>query len=175
MARTNRPDVNEIPPPTGIRARTRLPRGFVGIDPGGKGGIAVISDDLSIAEAYRYPGDYSSAAGLLLDLSARFDITAASIERVSAMPGNGVSSMFKFGANFGAWLGMLAILRIPHYLITPRSWQKVFLDAGTGETKTRSLNMARRLFPKVEMKFAADDGKADALHLARHARQEFLK
>jgi len=89
------------------------------------------------------------------------------------MPKQGVSSTFKFGMNFGAWQGILAALRIPYITVTPRQWQKALLDAGTGETKARSLNMARRLFPEVEMRFKADDGKADALHLARWAQREY--
>ncbi len=51
----------------------------------------------------------------------------------------------------------------------PRRWQKPILDAGADDTKARSLNMARRLFPDIDLQHKCDDGKADALHLARYA------
>ena len=141
----------------------------IGIDPGQTGGIAVGSADQQTAEAHRFPEDISNAMQLLRDLRGRSDIRLAAIEKVGAMPKQGVSSTFKFGANFGAWLGGLAALDIPHVLITPAQWQRRMLDSGTGQTKERSLNMARRLFPQVDLRFKRDDGKADALHLARFA------
>lgn len=146
---------------------------YLGIDPGQKGGIAVIGE--GFAEAWRYPGDIQEAATLLNNIKVEHGITLACIEKVSAMPKQGVSSTFKFGMNYGAWQGALAALCVPYITVTPQKWQKAMLDAGTGETKERSLNMARRLFPAVDMRFKADDGMADALHLARWARMEAAK
>jgi Holliday junction resolvasome RuvABC endonuclease subunit len=140
---------------------------YIGIDPGMKGGIAII--DCAEPQAWRYPGDISECANLLRSLDAQYKIDCAAIEQVHSMPGQGISSCFKFGMNFGAFLGILATLHIPTILVTPRKWQKICLDSGTGETKQRSLNMARRLFPSIDLKFKADDGKADALHIARYA------
>ena len=151
---------------------------FIGIDPGQKGGIAALySNKIHPDIAYRYPGDVLRAAHLLCDLAfvsafGTFPIgeIVACVEKVSSMPKQGVASSFKFGANYGAWLGMLSAYQIKHITVTPRTWQKAMLDAGTGETKERSLQMARRLVPKIDMKHKADDGKADALHLARYAK-----
>lgn len=153
---------------------------FVGIDPGQKGGVAILWDSASSgdASASRYPGDYVLAAEVLDELLPPDDSHAcafACIEKVSSMPKQGVASSFKFGANYGAWLGILAAYRISHRLVTPRQWQKEMLDAGTGETKERSLQMARRLFPHIDMRYKADDGKADALHLARYAKMLYEK
>ena len=145
---------------------------FIGIDPGKAGGIALIGDDVAIA--HRYPGDITQAANLLRELHANNTISLACIEKVSAMPGQGVTSMFSFGLNVGGWYGILAALGIPMITVTPAKWQKAMLDAGTGETKARSLSMARRLFVDVDLKFKADDGKADALHLARWAQRSYL-
>jgi len=147
---------------------------YLGIDPGQRGGIALIDADGFAVEAIRFPGDLASVAEYIRSLHVDYTIRLAALEKVSSRPGQGVSSTFKFGANFGAYLGALAALGIPHTLVTPRSWQKEMLDAGTGDTKARSLNAARRLFPDVEMKYAADDGIADALHLARWARKQIM-
>lgn len=141
----------------------------LGIDPGQTGGVAVVSSDLQTVEAHRYPEDIHTAMQLLRGLCDRYEIRLAVVEKVSAMPKQGVASSFKFGANYGAWLGALAALGVPHLLVTPRQWQKAMLDSGTGETKERSLNMARRLFPQVDLRYKKDDGKADALHMARYA------
>jgi len=119
-------------------------KSYIGIDPGQKGGIAIIH--LEGAEAWRYPGDITAAADLLRDLKVQYNIKLACIESVHSIPGQGVSSTFKFGQNFGAWLGMLSTYGIPHTTVTPHKWQKATLDAGTGDTKARSLNMARRLY-----------------------------
>lgn len=152
---------------------------FLGIDPGAKGGIAVLNAG-GVAEAWRYPGDIPEAAELVRSIHLAAPIKLACIEKVGAMPrpaaggkvSMGAQSSFKFGANYGAWQGILSALGIPYVMVTPAKWQKALLDSGTGETKARSLNMARRLFPDVDMRFQADDGKADALHLARWAMRE---
>jgi len=146
---------------------------YLGIDPGQKGGIAVLAGE-SQAQAWRYPGDVSSAALLVKTILKDWKGTEqvmACLEQVHAMPGQGVSSTFKFGANFGAWQGILSANEIPYIMVTPRKWQQAILDAGTGETKERSLNMARRLFPAVDMQYKADDGKADALNMALYLKK----
>lgn len=140
----------------------------VGVDPGQKGGIGYTSKDRSIYAAIRFPEDIPNAAEFIREVYMEFDIQLAVVEKVNAMPGQGVSSTFKFGTNYGAYLGIFAALQIPFHMVTPRTWQKKMLDSGTGQTKDRSLNYARRLFPSVDMKYKADDGKADALHLARY-------
>ena len=145
---------------------------FMGIDPGAKGGIAIIHPDG--AEAWRYPGDVVAAADLLREILTRHPVALCAIEKVASRPGQGVRSMFSFGQNFGGWLGMLAMAGVPHVLVTPRKWQSAVLDAGTGETKARSLAWARRRFPSVDLRHKADDGKADALALAEFARRECL-
>ena len=148
---------------------------FLGIDPGQKGGLAVINDLGEALEAHRYPQDIPTAAAMLGFIHRRCPIMLAAIERVHAMPGQGVSSMFKFGQNYGAWQGALSALAIPYIVVTPHRWQKALLDAGTGETKSRSLNMARRRYPNMDLRYKADDGKADALHLAAWALREWRK
>lgn len=146
----------------------------LGIDPGAGGGLAVIAPFR--ADAWRYPGDIPAAAALLGQVIREYGPPdRACLERVGAMPKQGVASTFKFGANYGGWQGLLAMAEIPFITVTPSQWQKALLDAGTGETKHRSLSMARRLFPGIPLDRKADDGKADALHLARWAQQTLEK
>ncbi len=142
---------------------------FAGIDPGQSGAIAVISDDLQEAYAWDYPGSIEAAADLLREIFLEHKPVLTGIEKVSAMPKQGVSSTFKFGQNYGAWLGALSSLQVPFTVVTPAKWQKAVLDSGTGETKERSLSMARRLFPAVDLSRKKDHGKSDALLLAVYA------
>mgnify|MGYP001301375605 CR=1 FL=1 len=148
-------------------------RFYAGIDPGATGGIAVVSALLEEAHAWLYPGDVSQAADLLREVWADYKPVLCALEHVRAMPGQGVVSMFSFGANYGEWRGMLAALALPWIEVTPQVWQRKCLDPGEkGTSKARSLEMARRLFPGVDLHRKKDHGLADALHLARYAAAE---
>lgn len=72
------------------------------------------------------------------------------VEKVHAMPGQGVTSTFTFGKNFGGLLGAIAALSFPYRLVTPQAWKKVIL-AGTGKTKDDAIAYARRTYPDVPL------------------------
>ena len=144
-----------------------------GIDPGATGGLAVVSTDLREAHAWIYPGDVTLAAELLREVWGEYRPDLFCLEHVRSMPKQGVASTFAFGRAFGLWEGLLAGLSIPWIYVTPQVWQRKLLDpGGKGTTKERSLSMARRLFPGVDLKRKKDHGSADALHLARYAIRE---
>lgn len=151
---------------------------FIGIDPGQTGAVAVIREDLQKAWVYDYPKDISEAAKLIRAITSRIRISFAVIEKVGAMPKQGVTSVFSFGTNYGSWQGIIASHEIPYSLVTPQAWQKKMLGGSKkGTPKERSLQIARRIFPKVALtgpKGGAKDGRADALHLARYARFEVM-
>ncbi len=142
---------------------------YAGIDPGQSGGLAVVSGDKQEAYAWDYPGSIEEAADLLRAVMFEHSPVLLAIEKVSSMPKQGVASTFKFGQNYGVWLGALSALQIPHIIIAPTKWQRAVLDSGGGDTKARSLSMARRLFPSVDLTKKKDHGKSDALMLAIYA------
>lgn len=142
---------------------------YAGIDPGQGGALAIVSGDMQEAYAWDYPGSVEIAADLLRDAVLMYHPVLTAIEKVGAMPKQGVSSMFKFGQNYGAWLGALSALQAPFFIATPSKWQRAVLDSGGGGTKDRSLSMARRLFPGVELGRKKDHGRSDALLLAVYA------
>jgi len=91
------------------------------------------------------------------------------IEQVSAMPGQGVSSMFSLGDSYGvARTAALTLGRIAY--ISPSHWKK---QAGVTKNKVYSLTLARRAFPSADevLKRKKDEGRAEALLLARYAAQ----
>jgi crossover junction endodeoxyribonuclease RuvC len=119
-----------------------------------------------------WPGDAKAAADLLWEWTLHNPQLAA-LERVNAMPKQGVSSTFKFGANYGIWQGLLAAYGVPHVMPTPREWQKGLVRKSDGpDPKSRSLAVARRLFPDVDLHRKKDSDKADALLLAWWAKQQ---
>lgn len=96
------------------------------------------------------------------------------LERAGAMPGQGVTSMFKFGENFGFIQGLLAAYSIPYELVTPQKWKKEFQITGD---KNSSISVCKRLFPDVSLRRTDrckkdHDGMAEALLMAEYARRK---
>lgn len=144
---------------------------YIGIDPGKKGGLAVI-DTGGSSEPLAVSFSESNYLSVLWDTDPRKSIVA--LEKVAAMPGQGVTSMFNFGANFGWIQGILEALRFPYELIAPQRWKKEF---SLTSDKKASIRTAQRLFPGVSL--LADkhcrvesDGMAEALLLAEYARRK---
>ncbi len=145
---------------------------YVGIDPGKSGAIAIINKDDLGHSVYDYPEDTSQVAGLIREIHVANNIILVALEKVWAMPGQGVTSMFNFGANFGAWQGILSAFSIPYILVAPTKWQAKFLDKLSGtDSKSRSLATARRMFYDADLRFKKHHGRADALFLALYAKQ----
>ena len=149
-------------------------KAWIGIDPGASGAIAILG-----SESVIYANDHldiSSSSTWLFEWNCEFDIQMALLERVSAMPKQGVSSTFKFGINYGTWQGLLTALRISWMLVSPKDWQKGLVCKTDGaDSKERSLNVARRMFPDVDLHRKKDHDKADALLIAYYARSLSIK
>jgi crossover junction endodeoxyribonuclease RuvC len=99
-----------------------------------------------------------------------YDIVAATVERVHAMPGQGVTSMFSFGFAAGSLQQALASAEIPVTLVTPASWKAIYGLRGGRENKDMSRTKASELFPGCEHLWARkkDDGRAEAVLLAHY-------
>ena len=101
---------------------------YIGIDPGVSGGVALITDNSEkfnkLLGLNKCPGTVSDMPELL-NFNKTIKMTAV-IEKVHSMPQQGVASTFKFGMNYGQWLGILAALQIPYIEVTPQKWMKHF-------------------------------------------------
>lgn len=147
-------------------------RNFIGIDPGTSGAMAVIAlDDDGGCAVKVMPfdrNDYVYATTLFWG-----DDTRCVLERVHAMPKQGVSSSFSFGENFGWIQGVLYANRIPYELVLPQKWKREF---GVTADKNTAIEVARRLFPEVSLRRTDrcrkdDDGMAEALLMAEYCRR----
>jgi crossover junction endodeoxyribonuclease RuvC len=158
---------------------------IIGIDPGKTGGIAVLAEDWYDVYPIPLAGDeidmtsiYSSLR-LAIEPSRSDQHIAAFIEKVGAMPGQGVSSMFSFGFTTGALHGIIASLGIPRYMVTPQAWKKVVLE-GTSKDKNAAIEYCRRAYPFISL-LATDrskvchTGMADAICIAEYGRRRLNK
>lgn len=101
------------------------------------------------------------------------------IEKVSARPGQGVVSMFKFGRAYGIAQAMYVAYGMSVTEVTPQKWQKemfegipfIYKKNKTKDTKKMSLLAASRLFPQV---LIAKDWQADSLLLAEYYRRNLF-
>ena len=139
---------------------------YIGIDPGKDGALAMISDVGAASVAVFDPDIYKSA------LRAFPGQARAVLEHVGAMPGQGVTSMFSFGENFGYIKGLLEAYQIPYELVRPQRWKKAFGISG----KNQSVEVCKRLFPGVSLRRTErckkdHDGMAEALLMAEYARR----
>ena len=96
---------------------------------------------------------------------------AAYLERLNAMPGQGVTSMFSMGQSLGVVLGVLAACEVPTTTIPPRTWQKA-LDVPQGKDGSRY--RAAQLFPDEAALFSRvkDDGRSDATLIALYGAKQ---
>ena len=150
---------------------------FVGVDPGQKGGYAVISKSDTGQAVFAYPWDDTFFAMEMANLmSLKSQGIVAAVEKVGARPGQGTVSMFNFGKNAGYIEGVLSALGIPYQLVPPAKWKKEF--SLIGKDKQASITTCRKLFPDLDLKRTErcrtdSDGKAEATLLAEYARRHF--
>jgi crossover junction endodeoxyribonuclease RuvC len=149
---------------------------YIGIDPGQTGAIAFLSDRESTLSNKVFDFEDGNALAWLKTVGR--EITHGSmrakavLEKVSAMPKQGVSSTFKFGTNYGQWIGRLESLGISFDFVTPQKWKKAMFDSMVkGDLKEMALDRARRLLPNMadRLKRKKDHGRAEALLMALYA------
>jgi len=152
---------------------------IIGIDPGLSGGIAIL-DDLKIYDLFDMPimsegkknkNQLNSAQ--LVNIIKKNIIsgdTFVIVEQVSAMPGQGVTSMFNFGQTFGSIKGICAALNLPIFFVRPTKWKKHFelLNSSKDASRTKVIEMYPSISPKLSRK--KDVNKADAILIGRYFR-----
>ena len=88
------------------------------------------------------------------------------IEQVSAMPGQGVTSMFNFGQSFGILKGICSAMQLPMYFVRPAKWKKYFglINSEKDASRTRAIEMFPYFSSHLSKK--KDSNKADAILIA---------
>lgn len=141
---------------------------YIGIDPGKSGALALLTED---GQCTVVPFQESTYTAILKAASGPSSVCC--LEKVGAMPGQGVVSMFNFGHNLGYIEGLLQAFDIPYQLVPPQTWKKEFCVTSD---KNTSIEVCRKLFPHVCLLPTArsrkpSDGMAEAILIAEYARR----
>ena len=90
------------------------------------------------------------------------------IEHVTAMPGQGVTSMFNFGQSFGILKGICSAMQLSVYFVRPAKWKKYFnlINSEKDASRTRAIE----IFPYYSSHLSKkkDSNKADAILIASY-------
>lgn len=157
---------------------------FMGVDVGFTGAAAVLRDDgfedvIDLPVVGEGVDKRIDARMLSIDLDhwrrdANDDLWHATvaIEKASAMPKQGISSAFRYGAVYGALRAVCEDLMFKVVLVAPGTWKKAMGLTGKGKEASRELAM--RMFPAVrdELSRKKDHGRAEALLIAEWLRRQ---
>ena len=150
----------------------------IGIDPGISGSICFFQDG-KITDVVEMPTmtegkknkKQVNGSQIFNEISERIkkidkkDIKVI-IEQVSAMPGQGVTSMFNFGQSYGILKGICSAMQLPMYFVRPAKWKKYFNLINTEKDASRT--RAIEIFPYFSSQLSRkkDSNKADAILIA---------
>lgn len=146
------------------------------IDPGLSGAWALIVDgraetcgDMPVAgEGSQRRVSASVLAHIMRDCTPDLCV----IELVHAMPGNGVSGMFKFGMAYGAAIATANIVGVPLELVTPQTWKRNYrLGKDKEASRQKALDLAPGMADLLRRKL--DQGRAEAILIGLWGAQAF--
>ena len=151
---------------------------IIGIDPGITGSICFFEEGkiIDVVEMPNMPEGKKNkkqvnGAQIYYEISSRIkDIKnehiKVIIEQVSAMPGQGVTSMFNFGQSFGILKGISSAMQIPMYFVRPAKWKKYFslINSEKDASRTKAIEMFPYFSSQLSKK--KDSNKADAILIA---------
>ena len=132
---------------------------IIGIDPGAKGGIAIYDEAEHEMILHKCPETPKEMAAIINTAKVKDKNTFCVIEKVHAFPTDARSSAFKFGCNFGKWLGILGAYDIPTLEVTPQVWMRDFqpLPKIKKERKNELKQIAINLSPKNKITLSTSD------------------
>jgi len=151
---------------------------IIGIDPGISGSICFFEDG-KILEVIEMPvmtegkknKKQVNGAQIYNEFLKRInnnkgDQIRVVIEQVSAMPGQGVTSMFNFGQSYGILKGICSAMQLPMFFVRPAKWKKYFnlINSQKDASRTRAIE----IFPyfSTQLSKKKDSNKADAILIA---------
>ena len=158
---------------------------IIGIDPGLNGAIALLEDN-KVKEIFDVPVmpegkknkrqlNSAQLVKMLKDVISENEEIIVVVENVSAMPGQGVTSMFNFGQTFGAIKGICAALGLPIFFVRPAKWKKHFdlINSSKDASRTKAIEMYPSISDQLSKK--KDVNKSDAILIARFYSETRLK
>ena len=160
---------------------------IIGIDPGITGAICFFEDGevKDIIEMPNMPDGKKNkrqinGSQIFNEISFRIkDIPKNEIlvviEQVSAMPGQGVTSMFNFGQSFGVIKGICSAMQLSMHFVRPAKWKKYYslIKCEKDASRTKAIE----IFPYISSKLSKkkDSNKADAILIASFFHNTYQK
>ena len=158
---------------------------IIGIDPGISGSICFLEDGI-IKDVLEMPTmtegkknkKQVNGSQIYNEISFRIKTYEKKnikvvIEQVSAMPGQGVTSMFNFGQSFGILKGICSAMQLPIYFVRPAKWKKYFnlINSEKDASRTRAIE----IFPYFSSNLSKkkDSNKADAILIASYFHETY--
>ncbi len=160
---------------------------IIGIDPGISGAISFFEEGYineviempTMAEGKKNkkqingPQIYNEILKRISEIGKKNVIVV--IEQVSAMPGQGVTSMFNFGQSFGVLKGICSAMQLSMQFVRPNKWKKYFglIKAEKDASRTKVIE----IFPYIssELSRKKDSNKADAILIASYFYNTYKK
>ena len=151
---------------------------IIGIDPGISGSICFFQNgeikdviDMPTMTDGKKNKKQVNGAQIFNEISKRIKDTDRKdirvvIEQVSAMPGQGVTSMFNFGQSFGILKGICSAMQLSMHFVRPAKWKKYFnlINSEKDASRTKAIE----IFPyfSINLSKKKDSNKADAILIA---------
>ena len=151
---------------------------IIGIDPGVSGSICFLKDgkildviEMPVMNEGKKNKKQVNGAQIYNEITKKINSNPETkirvvIEHVTAMPGQGVTSMFNFGQSFGVLKGICSAMRLPMFFVRPAKWKKYFnlINSEKDASRTRAIE----IFPDFSSQLSKkkDSNKADAILIA---------
>ena len=160
---------------------------IIGIDPGISGAICffengevkeiieipTMADGKKNKRQINGPQIYNEISDRINDISKKNILVV--IEQVSAMPGQGVTSMFNFGQSFGVLKGICSAMQLSTHFVRPAKWKKYFnlIKSEKDASRTKAIE----IFPYISSSLSKkkDSNKADAILIASFFHNTYQK
>lgn len=175
-----------------------MERTYVGVDPGMQGFITAMFPNGKFEFYSIDENDDLELNRIFKSIKERSWQVTAVLEDVHALCNAAAKSTFNFGEIKGILKGLLIANEIPYTLVQPKTWQNEIwinqdmivsyksiiraekeIKQKVVDTKSTSINAARRLFPQIDLRKnerckKIDDNKVDSLLMAEYARRKNL-
>ena len=151
---------------------------IIGIDPGVSGSICFLKDgkildviEMPVMNDGKKNKKQVNGSQIYNEITKKINSnpgtnTRVVIEHVTAMPGQGVTSMFNFGQSFGVLKGICSAMRLPMFFVRPAKWKRYYnlINSEKDASRTRAIE----IFPDFSSQLSKkkDTNKADAILIA---------
>ena len=151
---------------------------IIGIDPGVSGSICFFKDgkildviEMPVMNEGKKNKKQVNGSQIYNEITKKINSnpgtnTRVVIEHVTAMPGQGVTSMFNFGQSFGVLKGICSAMRLPMFFVRPAKWKRYYnlINSEKDASRTRAIE----IFPYFSSQLSKkkDSNKADAILIA---------